>query len=180
MCGVELEQVARLVRERNTLDEEIAGIIGRPVATGHLGEWIAARVFRIALEASAAAPGIDGRFTTGSLQGRTVNVKWYLKREGVLDVTESAAPDYYLVLAGPSSAAASSRGGTRPWCIASVHLFDAELLLGELRTRGVEIGVASSVRVAQWEAAEVYPRANNKMLPLEPEQAGRLRLFAPA
>jgi hypothetical protein len=150
------------------------------MASGHLGEWVAARVFQIELEPSAAAPGIDGRFMTGRLRDRTVNVKWYLKREGVLDVTESAAPDYYLVLAGPVSTASSSRRGIRPWCIASVHLFDAGQLLGELRARGVKIGVAASVRAAQWDAAEIHPRTNNKLLPLKPEQASLLRLFAPA
>ncbi|MGH4013832.1 MAG: hypothetical protein ACRDSL_07840 [Pseudonocardiaceae bacterium] len=50
--------------------------------------------------------------------------------------------DYYLVLAGPSSAALSSRGGLRPWCIAAVYLFDAKRLLDEQRQRGVKIGVA--------------------------------------
>ena len=45
----------------------------------------------------------------------SVNVKWYLKREGVLDTTESAILDYYLVLAGPPSGAVSSKGTTRPW-----------------------------------------------------------------
>jgi hypothetical protein len=42
-----------------------------------------------------------------------VNIKWYLKREGLLDTSESVRLDYYLVLAGPRSAAASSRGSTR-------------------------------------------------------------------
>ncbi len=56
---------------------------------GHLGELIASRVFAIELDASASAAAIDGRFTEGPLGGRTVNVKWYLKREGLLDLTES-------------------------------------------------------------------------------------------
>lgn len=63
---------------------------------------------------------------------------------GLLDVTERPELDYYLVLTGPASPAASSRGGTRPWCIESVYLFDSARLLSELRTRGVKIGVASS------------------------------------
>jgi len=93
MSSEKLEQIAQLLRERNTIDEMIAKIIGRPMVSGHLGEWIAARVFQIELEPTAVAPGIDGRFTSGSLQGRTVNVKSSLKREGVLDITEAAAPD---------------------------------------------------------------------------------------
>ena len=109
-----LAQAAALLRERNAIDAELARLIQRPMTSGHLGEWIAAQVFDIELEASAVAAGIDGRFRSGPLHGRTVNVKWYLKREGLLDTTEAAALDYYLVLTGPSSAAVSSRGTTRP------------------------------------------------------------------
>ncbi|WP_131770843.1 hypothetical protein [Candidatus Protofrankia californiensis] len=177
---MELAQLAGLLRQRNTIDEQTAGIIDRPMTSGHLGEWIAARVFAIDLEPSAVAPAVDGRFTSGSLRGRTVNVKWYLKREGVLDVTESPALDYYLVFTGPVSAAASSRGGTRPWCITSVYLFDAPQLLAELRARGIKTPGASSVRAARWAASEIYPQANNTTLTLGPEQSNLLRLFAPA
>ncbi|GGO67231.1 hypothetical protein GCM10012289_23160 [Nonomuraea cavernae] len=93
-------------------------------------------------------------------------------------MTERAAVDYYLVLTGPASPPASSRGTSRPWRIESVHLFDAEWLLAELRARGVRIGSASSVRAAQWSAAEIYPRASNQALPVRPEQAELLRLLA--
>jgi hypothetical protein len=98
-------------------------------------EWIAAQVFGIELEASAVAAGIDGRFGPGPLQGQTVNIKWYLKREGLLDTTESTALDYYLVLTGPPATAASSRGTTRPWSIQAVFLFDARQLRSEQITR---------------------------------------------
>jgi hypothetical protein len=84
------------------------------MTSGHLGEWLAAQVFDIELEASAVAAGIDGHFRTGPLQGRTVNIKWYLKREGLLETTESDRLDYYVVLTGPPSAAASSRGTSLP------------------------------------------------------------------
>jgi hypothetical protein len=80
------------------------------MTSGHIGEWIAAQVFGIELEASAVAAGIDGRFHSGPLQGRTVNIKWYLKREGLPDTTEPAALDYYLVLTGAPAAAVSSHG----------------------------------------------------------------------
>jgi hypothetical protein len=109
-----LARAAALLRERNAIDAELARLIDRPMTSGHLGEWIAAHVFDIELEASAVAAGIDGRFRSGPLQGWTVNIKWYLKREGLLDTTESAALDYYLVLTGPPSAAVSSRGTTGP------------------------------------------------------------------
>lgn len=179
MADGEVEQIASLLRERNALDEQIGAIIQRPMTSGHLGEWIAAQVFGIELTASAVEAGIDGRFTTGALQGRTVNVKWYLKREGMLDLTEAPVLDYYLVLAGPSVTSLSSRGGLRPWCIAAVYLFDAKRLLEEQRARGVKIGVASSVRVAQWDAAEIYPRPHNPALSVSPDQAALLRLYAP-
>lgn len=96
------------------------------MTAGHLGEFIASRVFAIELEASASAAAIDGRFTEGLLAGRTVNVKWYAKREGLLDLTESDVSDHYLVLTGPPSAGASSRGQVRPWIISNVYLFEPE------------------------------------------------------
>ncbi|MFI7463043.1 hypothetical protein [Nonomuraea sp. NPDC049646] len=178
MSDADVKQIAALLRERNGVDGRIAATIRRPMTAGHLGEWIAAQVFGIELERSAVAAAVDGRFTSGPLRGRTVNVKWYLKREGLLDVTERTELDHYLVLTGPASPAASSRGGTRPWCIESVYLFDSKQLLAELRARGVKIGVASSVRAAQWAAAEIYPSANSPALSVTPEQADLLRLFA--
>jgi len=99
--GELIRRVAELLRERNAIDASIAQIIGRPVASGHLGEWAASQIFDIDLEESASAAGIDGRFRAGPLQGHTVNIKWYMKHQGLLDTTESAALDYYLILAGP-------------------------------------------------------------------------------
>jgi hypothetical protein len=116
----QLRAIAMLLRERNAIDAKIASVIGRPMTTGHLGEWIAARIFDIALEESASATAFDGRFNSGVLRGRTVNIKWYLKREGVLDVAQSDALDYYLVMTGPAAPATRSRGGVRPWCLESV------------------------------------------------------------
>lgn len=159
-----LTQAAALLRERNAIDAELARLIERPMTSGHLGEWIAAQVFDIELEVSAVAAGIDGHFRSGPLRGRTVNIKWYLKREGLLDTTESTALDYYLVLTGPPSAAVSSRGTIRPWCIEAVFLFDARQLRSEQIMRGVKRGVASSVIKQQWTAAEIYPLSTNARL----------------
>ena len=171
-------RAAALLHDRNAIDAELAELIDRPMTSGHLGEWIAARIFNIELEASATAAGIDGRFRSGALQGRTVNIKWYLKREGVLDTTELAALDYYLVLTGPPSAAASSRGATRPWCIQAVFLFDARQLRSEQIRRGVKQGVASSVMKQRWAAAEIYPTPTNPRLTVTEQQARLIRLFA--
>jgi hypothetical protein len=174
-----LAQVAALLRERNAIDVRLAQIINRPMTSGHLGEWIAAQIFDIALEPSAAAAGVDGCFSSGPLQGRTVNIKWYLKREGLLDTTESTELDYYLVLTGPRSPAKSSRGTIRPWCIQAVYVFQAQRLRSVQQARGVKHGVASSATRPQWEAAEIYPTATNIRLAVTGEQAEQLRIFAP-
>ena len=173
----DLAELAALLRRRNILDEQIGRLISRPMTAGHAGEWIASRLFDIELEPSAVAKSIDGRFRAGALTGRSVNVKWYLKREGLLDMTEAIELDYYLVLTGPKATARDERT-VRPWRIDAVYLFDAQLLLAEQRTRGVKIGVASGVREAQWLAAEVYPAARNPVLPLTIEQRELLAQFS--
>lgn len=125
----DLPRLAELVRTRNAVDAEIAAVVGRPALIGHVGEYIAANIFGIELEGSAARKAIDGRFASGPLSGATVNIKWYAKQEGLLDLTPDSLPDYYLVLAGPRQPAASSRGTHRPWLIQSVFLFDANDLI---------------------------------------------------
>ncbi len=173
----DVRRVAALLSERNAIDAEIAAITGRPVVTGHLGEWIASEVFDITLEESAVAKGRDGRFSSGPLSGRTVNVKWYGKREGLLDLAEDAEVDHYLVMTGPRMGAASSRGTTRPLRISAVYLFTSTRLLDAVRARGVKIGVATSVISQQWDAAELFPRQSNRDLPLSAGQRQILESF---
>lgn len=180
MAPDDLPRIAQLVEERNRIDDQIAAVIKRPMTSGHLGEWIASQIFDIDLEALANATGIDGRFRSGPLQGRTVNVKWYLQREGILDMTTADALDEYLVMTGPASAAGSSLGRTRPWRIDSVYLFDAHALRADLTERGSSIGTASSIRTELWVQAEVYPDQSSQRLPLTEGQVEALRLFAPA
>jgi hypothetical protein len=175
----DLQRIAKLLRERNAIDDQIAEITKRPMVAGHLGEWIAAQVFDIELELSAVATAIDGRFRSGPLAGRTVNIKWYLKREGLLDMTMSDLLDEYLVMTGPVSAAMSSRGQTRPWRIDAVYLFDARALRADLLERGRRVGVASSVRAERWKEAEIYPQ-DNPRLPLSAPAREALRMFAPS
>lgn len=174
----DLQQMAALLRSRNEIDKQIGQLLGRPMTSGHLGEWIASNVFDIDLEDSAVATAIDGRFRGGPLNGRSVNVKWYLKRESLLDMTAAPILDYYLVFTGPRATVASSRGTLRPWVIDSVYLFDADELLRVQRDRGVKIGIASSVPTALWDRAEIYPRATNATYVVDGGQADRLRLFA--
>ena len=173
-----LDAVAKLIAERNAVDAQIGAIIGRPVVAGHLGEWIAAQVFDIELERSATAKAIDGHFSAGPLAGRTVNVKLYGKREGLLDIVDDPTVEYYLVLTGPRGVGDGSRRSTRPISIDAVYLFQASPLLDALRTRGVTIGVATSVIGRLWDAAEVFPTQTNLAMPLSAEQRAALSLFS--
>ncbi len=173
----DLRRLAALLHQHNTITDEIARVIGRPGERGHVGEFIAARIFNITLADSATEKGVDGTFAEGPLAGAIVNVKWYGKQEGVLDLHARGAPDYYLALTGPAGSVASSRGATRPWVIRSVYLFDARRLLEDLRARGVKIRTGSSVRQALWTSAEVYPESHNATLVLSQEQRDLLALF---
>jgi hypothetical protein len=175
---VELAELAALLRERNALDARLGRLLDRPASTGHIGEWIAARVFQIALASAANASGYDGHFTTGRLAGRTVNVKTYGKREGLLDMKSTAPLDYYLVFTGPKAVAMSSRGTLRPFCIDAVYLFDAHRLRVELSERGVKFSEATSVRAVHWDEAEVYPRPNNPLLMVSDAQRHQLAMFS--
>lgn len=168
----DVRQVARLIQERNRIDAALSACIRRPALPGHLGDWIAAQVFGIELEQHTTAKGVDGRFA----DGRTVNIRWYLKRDNLLDLREEG-PDRYLVLTGPKAPAESSLGTVRPMVIDAVYLFDAAAVVAELRARGCKIGVASSVRGHLWEAAEIYPRHNPAFV-LNDEQRELLALFS--
>lgn len=171
-----VEELAALIRDRNAIDHRIAQIIGRPPVSGHHGDWVAATIFGIKPEASATATDIDGSFETSPLAGKTVNIKSYGTQEGLLDIAEASVVDYYLILTGPTAAAASSRNTTRPWCVNAVYLFDTNDLLAEQRARNVKLGIASSVTKAQWQRAEIYPAAN-KPFPLTQAQIDLLSLF---
>jgi len=175
----DLVRLAQLLRAKNAADEAIAGLICRPCQIGHVGEWIAARIFDIDLHASAVAPGSDGHFRSGPLAGQAVNVKWYGLEESLLDVHTGAGPDTYLVMTGPRSRAASSRGALRPWVISSIYLFEHVPLVADLAGRGLKLGVAASVRRALWDAAEIYPNDRSPLMRVSPSQRAALELFAP-
>ena len=175
----QLEQLASLLAKRNGIDKEIAGLISRPALKGHVGEWIAQESFGVKLEESAAQRGFDGRFADGPLAGKTVNVKWYGKREGILDINPDGVPHCYLVMTGPKAAAMTSRGQTLPWVITEVFLFDAPALVKRFRVQKRRLGVAAYVRQHEWEAARIYPEAApGPLLTLTDVQQGALRLFA--
>jgi hypothetical protein len=173
----ELEQLSALLRKKNEIDLEISHIIGRPGLPSHIGEFIASRIFGIRLETSASAKGIDGVFSEGPLKGETVNVKLYGKQEGILDITTHSLADYYLVLTGPKSAPATSKGATQPLVIDHVYLFEMKTLVKNLTNRNLRLSVATSVAKHYWDQAEIYPDQNNKELILTEEQLRQLRPF---
>jgi len=173
----DLEQLAEIIKRRNTVDDEVMAITERPALIGHTGEYIASRVFDIKLEESAAHKAIDGVFRKGKIVGKTVNIKWYGKLEGVLDITPKTLPDFYLVFTGPKTAATSSRGLTRPWIIANVFLFDAYELIRDLQERNVKIGIATSIANKFWESAEIYPTQINDDLVVSEAQRKAISLF---
>lgn len=168
----DLERLAELIRIKNDADAAIAELIGRPSAPGNIGEFVAARVFAIKLMASGAHPGYDGTFTSGPLAGKTVNIKTYSRHESVLDINPHPC-DYYLVLTGPAGQAR-----ILPWVINSVFLFRSEDLLATLTDRGVKIGVATSVRNADWDAARIFPPSQAPRLRLSESQLAQLALFS--
>lgn len=172
-----LAELAGLLLQYNRIGNQIAALIGRPAHIGHMGEFIAAQIFDIALESSANAKAIDGRFQTGTLAGRSVNIKWYAKQENLLDITPTALPDYYLVLTGPKTQLMSSQGSTRPWLIRSVYLFDAIQLVAILQRQSSKIGVATSVKSALWHEAMLYPQQQFSLYLLSDEQKAMLALF---
>lgn len=88
----ELEELSELLKKRNTLDLQISKIIRRPAEKGHVGEYIAFKVFDIEPHNSATQKGSDGFFRNGSLSSKQVNIKFYAKREGILDINTTDFP----------------------------------------------------------------------------------------
>ena len=174
----ELTKLASLIKKRNEIDAEIAPVIGRPAHSGHIGEYVAAEIFHIQLFESASYKGIDGHFASGDLEGRSVNIKYYSKRQNVLDIrTPDDLPDFYLVLTGPRVQPVTSRGTTQPWVIDSVFLFPGPELVQRLRRRGVQITVGTSVAAPYWEEAEIYPSERSRAYSLTAEQRNKIRMF---
>ena len=172
-----LRRLSSLVKQRNAVDQEISAILDRPAHTGHLADFIAARIFQIALLESASHKGMDGHFTDGPLAGRSVNIRFASKNDGLLNMNLDSPPDFYLVMTGPKTQPASSRGTTSPWVISSAFLFDASDLLQRLNKRGVKIGIATSVARYFWDEAEIYPRPSNPVLRPTSEQRSLLDMF---
>lgn len=174
----DLKELAGLVHERNRATDKIAGFVGRAAQIGHVGEFIASRIFDIELEESASAKGEDGRFRSGKLAGQSVNIKWYTKNDGTLAMREDALPDFYLVMFGPKQDALTSKGTTRPWVIEYVYLLGGGALARELKKRGRKLNEATSVRREDWDMCELYPEPRCPYLTLTDEQQRMLKLFS--
>lgn len=173
----ELAKLAELIKTRNRTEAEITALTGRPGQIGHIGEFIASKIFDISLHESASHKGSDGFFRSGNLENKSVNIKWYAKLEWILDVNIGSYPDYYLVLAGPPTQTMNSKSESRPWLINGVYLFDARELVEKLNSRKVKIGIATSISRKFWMEAEIYPKQTNTKLVLTEEQVKRLSLF---
>ncbi len=173
----DLDKLADLLAELNSIGNRISEITQRPATIGHTGELIASQIFDIELEESTSEKGFDGHFRSGSLSGKTVNIKWYSKQEYLLDITPNSLPDYYLVMTGPKDLEGTSKGGMRPWLINSVFLFNAAELVIELTARGVIVGTASSVRKHEWQAAEIYPNKRSMVYRMTDEQMAQILAF---
>jgi len=50
----ELKRLAELIRKKNEIEREITRIINRPALIGHVGEFMASKIFDIELAESAA------------------------------------------------------------------------------------------------------------------------------
>ncbi|MEU6077633.1 hypothetical protein [Micromonospora sp. NPDC047074] len=171
-----LRQLAALLRTRDELDARIAALTGRSARPGDVGEFIAAQVFDIELAATATQAGYDGIFRSGPLAGRTVNVKTYGDALTGIDISPYQC-DFYLVLSGPPRQPGAVRH--HQWRISAAYLFEASALLDTLAARGVKIGVATSLRRGDVEAAQVFPvTGQTALLRLAPEQTALLSEFA--
>ena len=172
-----LPRLAELVRARNTVENNIANLLGNSVNLATVGEYIAAQIFGITLIPSSHHREFVGIFAHQPLAGKTVDVQWYPRREGFLHVRSEPAPDYILALAGPRQESSTARALVNPWLIRSVHLFHSQELLSALRERGVQIGPHTSVINQLWTRAEIFPTPHNPLLTLTEDQRQLLRLF---
>ena len=90
----ELKTLGELIKTKNDIETQISQIIGRPAEKGHIGEFIAGKIFDLKLHEDATKRGNDGVFRSGPLAGKNVNVKLYGKRENILDFNPKDPAEY--------------------------------------------------------------------------------------
>ena len=172
-----LPRLAELLKARNTVESNMAHLIGHPVNIGSVADYIASVIFGITHVEPTTQKIIYDTFSYGPLAGHTVDVQWHTRREGDLSLKTDTPLDYYLVLSGPKAGVNTARSLVNPWVIESVFLFNAKELLTALHERGVQIGPRTSVIAELWDRAEIYPAQRNKRLILSEEQRQLLALF---
>lgn len=166
--------LSNLIRERNRIEKEVFKITNQSFEIGKIGEFIASEIFNIELNQSFNQAGNDGYFKSGNLKGKRVNIKFYSKFDGKLDMGIEYSPDYYLVLAG-----SSKKEKISPWNIESIYLFNSIELRNEL-TGKVKIGTATSVKKVHWEKAMVYPDGKSTELVVDEKIREKIKLFSPS
>lgn len=176
----QLQELAQQIRNLNDIMEEVFHLIGESCEKGHVGEFIASEIFDIQLFPTKTVKRTDGVFRIGQLRGKSVNIKFYPKREGILDLPTSAPnpppPDYYLVMTGPKGV--RNKKEPRPWVIDAVYLFNAREIVRYLHERGRKVGTASSILDEKWSEAEIYPTQRCTLLSIIPAQRKMLQLFS--
>ena len=86
----ELTDLADLLAQRIALDARIGAIIGRPSPCRAHGGVDRLEGLRHPTRRLCRPKAIDGRFRSGPLAGKTVNIKIYGKREGLLEFRSHA------------------------------------------------------------------------------------------
>ena len=173
----EVFQLAELLHQRNIIERQISEVIQRPATQGHIGEYIASKILGIDLSKTANTNAIDGWFSNDQLSGKSVNIKFYSKQDGLLAIKAELQPDYFLILTGPLSPPGSSKGKTHACVIDHIYLFDGKKLAEALNTRGTKFSVATSVPKKIWEEAEIYPVQRNMELIVSETQRNILTTF---
>jgi len=97
--------------------------------------------------------------------------------ENLLDISKKVLPDFYLVMTRQKSPAVSSKGTIRPWSINYVYLFNTVKLIPILKSYGVKIGTATSLKSFLWVEAEIFPENKNSELTLSTRQIESIKLF---
>lgn len=174
----ELEILSGHIKKRNEIEEEISRIIRRPAEKGHITEFVASKIFSIKLNDNASKTGYDGKFQSGKLKGKKVDIKCHAVNEHLLNLNPNIEEEVYLlVFTGQYRNAGTSKGEVRPYCISNVYLFNEGELCNKLRGK-VKIGVATSVKNGFWDESVIYPENTNQQLFLNEEQHSLLQKFA--
>lgn len=170
----DLRSLADLLAERNSIDERIATLLGRPAERSHIGEFIARRAFEISEPDSATQTSNDGMFSSRTLTWKTVNIKFYGKDDGIWDIKAYPSVDFYLVMCGRKEAPGTSRGKKRPLQISAVYLIPEHALLSQ----GVKPRIATSVRQSIRDSYRIFPSAGDlAVVTLTDEQRSAITLF---